>query len=55
MSPAHPSSFFLLLQSLLFIFAALEFLDALIVVVDCGGEGAFGAVLADDEGVEMLF
>jgi hypothetical protein len=25
------------------------------VVVDGGGEGAFGAVLADDEGVEVVF
>ena len=25
------------------------------MVVDCGGEGAFGALLADNEGVEVLF
>ena len=45
----------LLREHLLFFFiAAPQLLDALVVVVDCGGEGAFRALLADDELVEVL-
>ena len=55
MSPSHPSPLLLRKQSLPLIFPSLQFLHTLVVVVDRGGKGAFGAVLADDEGVEVGF
>lgn len=51
----HSSPLLLCQQFLLFLIAPLEFLHALVVVVDGRSERSFGPVLSDDEGIEMLF
>lgn len=51
----HAATLLLRQHFLLLILAALQLLDALVVVVDGGGEGAFGAVLPDNKLVEVLF
>lgn len=47
----HPPPLLLGEHRLFFFISPLQLLDALVVVVDGGGEGAFGAFLAHDEGV----
>lgn len=51
----HPSPLFLSEELFLFLIAPLEFADALVVVVYCGCEDPFGAVLPDYKGVEVVF
>ena len=51
----HPPPLLLRDHLLLFVIAALQLLDALVVVVDCGGEDSLRALLADYELVEVLF